>query len=265
MAGVGAGPLSLARASAAQAARVLIETTELAMTDVAFAAGFASVRQFNDSVRAIFAQSPSDLRLRARTGQEGTTVLAVPGARRSYCACPSGAPLRAPTTFSGTCRHRRARGRGNPRRLLPAHAPAASRPGDRRGSCLPRTTSRPAVTLADLRDLGTAITRCRRLLDLDADPQAVGEVLSAEPALAHLLEAAPGRRVPRSVDEVEMAVRAVLGQQVSTQAARTHAGRLAAAYGAPVEDPGGGLSRTFPDAAALAEAISGTGRHLRHR
>ena len=118
---------------------------------------------------------------------------------------------------------------------------------------------RAAVTLADLRDLGTAITRCRRLLDLDADPQAVGEVLSAEPALAHLIEAAPGRRVPRSVDEVEMAVRAVLGQQVSTQAARTHAGRLAAAYGAPVEDPGGGLSRTFPDAAALAEAISSTG------
>jgi len=102
VAGVGAGPLSLARAQRAQAARVLIETTELPMTDLAFAAGFASVRQFNDSVRAIFAQSPSDLRLRARGREESTAVLAPSRRlRRWYCACPSG-PRCAPTTFSGT-------------------------------------------------------------------------------------------------------------------------------------------------------------------
>lgn len=259
VAGVGAGPLSLARAQRAQAARVLIETTELPMTDLAFAAGFASVRQFNDSVRAIFAQSPSDLRLRARGREESTAVLApVPPSQTVVLRLPFRAPL-CPDNLFG-------------------HLAATAVPGveEIRDGCYRRTLRLPhgpgivalvpaedhiraAVTLADLRDLGTAITRCRRLLDLDADPQAVGEVLSAEPALAHLIEAAPGRRVPRSVDEVEMAVRAVLGQQVSTQAARTHAGRLAAAYGAPVEDPGGGLSRTFPDAAALAEAISSTG------
>ncbi len=112
------------------------------------------------------------------------------------------------------------------------------------------------MTLVDLRDLGTATARCRRLLDLDADPQAVGEVLGAEPALAPLLESAPGRRVPRTVDEAEMAVRAVLGQQVSTESARALAGRLATGYGAPVEDPAGGLSRTFPDPCALAEGLA---------
>jgi AraC family transcriptional regulator of adaptative response / DNA-3-methyladenine glycosylase II len=118
---------------------------------------------------------------------------------------------------------------------------------------------RASVTLVDLRDLGTAIARCRRLLDLDADPQAVEEVLMGEPALVPLIKAAPGRRVPRTVDEPEMAIRAVLGQQVSTQAARTHAGRLASAYGSPVADPAGGLSRTFPDATVLADAMGRPG------
>ena len=85
------------------------------------------------------------------------------------------------------------------------------------------------LALADLRDLATAISRCRRLLDLDADPVAVDGLLAGDPALAPLVAKAPGRRVPRTLDAAEMAVRAVLGQQVSTAAARTHAGRLAAA------------------------------------
>ncbi len=110
------------------------------------------------------------------------------------------------------------------------------------------------LALADLRDLATAIARCRRLLDLDADPVAVAEALAAEPALAPLVAKAPGRRVPRTVDEAELAVRAVLGQQVSTAAARTHAGRLVAALGEPVADPGGGLTHLFPASAALAGA-----------
>src|SRR5450432_837613 len=112
--------------------------------------------------------------------------------------------------------------------------------------------------LTDLRDLATAISRCRRLLDLDADPVAVTEVLSADPALAPLVAKAPGRRVPRTVDADEFAIRAVLGQQVSTAAARTHAGRLAAEHGEPVPDPAGGLSRLFPGPAALACVDPGT-------
>ncbi len=112
-------------------------------------------------------------------------------------------------------------------------------------------TIRCTLSLTDLRDLTAAIARCRRLLDLDADPLAIDDALTADPALAPLIARAPGRRVPGSVDPEEMAVRAVLGQQVSTAAARTHAARLVAAHGDPVIDPSGRLSRLFPTPAAL--------------
>src|SRR5450432_3446037 len=113
------------------------------------------------------------------------------------------------------------------------------------------------LALTDLRDLAIAISRCRRLLDLDADPVAVADLLGGDPQLAPLVAKAPGRRVPRTVDAAEFAIRAVLGQQVSTAAARTHAGRLADAHGEQVEDPAGGLSRLFPAPAALATADPG--------
>ncbi|HEX7304268.1 DNA-3-methyladenine glycosylase family protein [Lentzea sp.] len=92
------------------------------------------------------------------------------------------------------------------------------------------------VELSDARDLATALDLCRFLLDLDVDPEAVDAGLSADPVMAPLVAAAPGRRVPRTVDGAEFAIRAVLGQQVSTKAARTHAGRLVAASGVPVGD-----------------------------
>lgn len=108
------------------------------------------------------------------------------------------------------------------------------------------------LALTDLRDLTLAISRCRWMLDLDADPEAVDGQLRADPLLAPLVDKAPGRRVPRTVDAAEFAVRAVLGQQVSTAAARTHAARLVAAHGEPVEDPHGGLTHLFPSPRALA-------------
>jgi AraC family transcriptional regulator of adaptative response / DNA-3-methyladenine glycosylase II len=88
--------------------------------------------------------------------------------------------------------------------------------------------------------------------DLDADPEAVDAALSQDPAMAELVVANPGRRVPRTVDPNEFAVRAVLGQQVSTAAARTHGGRLVSRYGSPVTDPRGGLTHLFPSAEVLA-------------
>lgn len=108
------------------------------------------------------------------------------------------------------------------------------------------------LSLTDPRDLTLAISRCRWLLDLDADPVAVDEQLRADPLLAPLVDKAPGRRVPRTVDGAEFAVRAVLGQQVSTAAARTHAARLVTAHGTPVEDQEGGLTHLFPAPEALA-------------
>jgi AraC family transcriptional regulator of adaptative response / DNA-3-methyladenine glycosylase II len=108
------------------------------------------------------------------------------------------------------------------------------------------------LTLADPRDRDVAIRRCRRLLDLDADPVAIDAHLARDPQLAVLVAAAPGRRVPGSPDPAEFAVRAVLGQQVSTAAARTHAARLVIAHGEPIADPEGGLTHLFPAPAALA-------------
>jgi AraC family transcriptional regulator of adaptative response / DNA-3-methyladenine glycosylase II len=112
--------------------------------------------------------------------------------------------------------------------------------------------------MTDLRDLAIAISRCRRLLDLDADPVAMGDVLREDPVLGPLVRKAPGRRVPRTVDPAEFAVRVVLGQQVSTAAARTHAARLVAAHGERADDAAGGLTRLFPGMAALAAADPAT-------
>ncbi|GAA3010422.1 DNA-3-methyladenine glycosylase family protein [Streptosporangium longisporum] len=108
------------------------------------------------------------------------------------------------------------------------------------------------LKLTDLRDGPVAIARCRDLLDLDADPAVVDGLLAEDPVLAPLVAGAPGRRVPRTVDPAELAVRAVLGQQVSTAAARTHAARLVTAHGVPIADEDGGLTHLFPSPQELS-------------
>ncbi|MEU0331778.1 AlkA N-terminal domain-containing protein [Streptomyces sp. NPDC006193] len=242
---LGAGPLALARAQRAQTARLLIETTGLPMTEIAFAAGFASVRTFNDTVREVFALSPSELRSRAPLDGAGA-----PGALTLRL------PFRAPLNPSNLFGHLAATAvpgveewrDGAYRRTLRlpyGHGVVALAPRPDHIAC--------RLTLGDLRDLTVAISRCRRLLDLDADPVAVDDRLRADPALAPLVDRGPGRRVPRTVDEAEFAVRAVLGQQVSTAAARTHAARLVTAHGTPLDDPEGGLTHLFPAPGALAD------------
>jgi AraC family transcriptional regulator, regulatory protein of adaptative response / DNA-3-methyladenine glycosylase II len=113
---------------------------------------------------------------------------------------------------------------------------------------------RAELALADPDDRAEAVARCRRLLDLDADPARVDAALAEDPVLAPLVRRAPGRRVPGTADGAELALRAVLGQQVSTAAARTHAGRLVAAVGTPVADPGGGLTHLFPAPGRVVDA-----------
>jgi AraC family transcriptional regulator of adaptative response / DNA-3-methyladenine glycosylase II len=128
-------------------------------------------------------------------------------------------------------------------RLPHGHGVVALRPEPDHVAC--------RLSLTDWRDLAQAISRCRRLLDLDADPTAVDGQLATDPALAPLIAKDPGRRVPRTVDGAEYAVRAVLGQQISTAAARTHAARLVTAHGERITDPEGGLTHLFPTPAAL--------------
>lgn len=246
---VGANPLALARAQRTQTARILIETTDLPFGDVAFAAGFASIRQFNDTVREVCALTPTDLRRRARTrfGREDHATSDVLSLRL---------PVRTPFAFEGLFGH-----------LAASAVPGVEEVRDgayRRtlrlafGSAVVSLTPQPdhvrcRLVVDDFRDLSAAIARCRRLLDLDADPTAVVEALSTDSHLAPLVAKAPGQRIPRTVDEDELAIRVVLGQQVSLKAARTHAHRLAVRYGTPIADAGGALTHTFPSVEQLSE------------
>ncbi|WP_189173121.1 AlkA N-terminal domain-containing protein [Streptomyces lasiicapitis] len=273
LAELGAGPLALARAQRAQTARLLIETTTLPMAQIAFGAGFSSIRAFNDTVREVFALAPGELRTRAakrggsRRNPPAYTTPPAPG------STPAATPdsTAAPTPTLGTISLRLPfRAPLNPDNLF-GHLVATAVPGveEWRDGAYRRTLRLPyghgivaltphpdhigcRLTLTDPRDLTLAISRCRRMLDLDADPVAVDGLLADDPLLAPLVAKAPGRRVPRTVDEDEFAVRAVLGQQVSTAAARTHAARLVTAHGEPVDDPEGGLTHLFPAPEALA-------------
>src|SRR5580693_1117891 len=193
---LGAGPLALARAQRAQTARLLIETTALPMGDVAFAAGFASIRTFNDTVREVFALSPSQLRDRASRGQ------APAAAGVLSLRLPFRAPLQpdnlfghlAATAVPGVEEWRDGAYRRT-LRLPHGHGIVSLRPQPDHVSC--------QLRLTDLRDLASAISRCRRLLDLDADPVAVADLLGQDDVLVQLVRKAPGRRVPRTVDAAE--------------------------------------------------------------
>ncbi|HZC26988.1 MAG TPA: AlkA N-terminal domain-containing protein, partial [Actinopolymorphaceae bacterium] len=246
---LGAGALALARARRAHTARLLLQTTTLPITDVAFAAGFGSVRQFNDTIRAVFAATPSDVRLASeeRTPANGAVVLRL--------------PYRAPYDVDAVWRYLADR-------VVPGLESAPDPDGDRtyrravqlhHGEAVIELTPaegfvRCTLHLADLRDLGAAAARSRRLLHLDADPAGVSDVLERDPLLGPLVRARPGLRVPGSVDPFETAVRAIIGQQVSIAAARTVAGRLVKTYAEPLANPIGTVTHTFPSAKALAAA-----------
>ncbi|HET7066095.1 MAG TPA: AlkA N-terminal domain-containing protein [Nocardioides sp.] len=247
---LGAGPLALARAKRAQTARVLLETTDLGAADVAFAAGFSSVRQFNDTVREVYASTPTRLRGgRGRSGAGGALRLRLavrtPFAGRALLAflahrVVSGVETATDTTYARTLRL--PHGTGTVELELADHPEAGS------------TAFVPATfRLDDLRDLAAAVERVRRLVDADCDPVAIGDAFAGEPVLGRLVRELPGLRVPGHVDGDELAVRAVLGQQVTVAAARTAAGRLVGQYGVQVAAPAGGLTHLFPTAARLAE------------
>jgi len=243
---VGAGPIALARAQRAQTARILIETTELPFSDVAFAAGFASIRQFNDTIRDVFARTPTAMRAARRRPHD--RVAGSVAVRLAVRQPFDGAGL---LQFLG---HRAIAGveevlDGSYRRTL------ALPHGSGTVALVPRGDHVEArFGLDDLRDLSVAVHRCRRLLDLDADPAAVADVLGDDPMLGPLVAAVPGRRVPGAVDGFELAVRAILGQQITVAGARTLAARLVAAVGQPRGRPEGTLTHTFPSAGAVADA-----------
>lgn len=254
---VGAGPLAIARSNRAHHARILLETTDVPVTDVAFAAGFSSVRQFNDTLRTVYDATPSALRETARLRSRRTPVVSSSGrielrlaVRRPFAheelldflaarAVPGLETVRD-GTYARTLR------------LPHGLGVVALTPADDHVRCV--------LELSDLRDTMSAVTRCRSMLDLDADPVAVDEVLGADPLLGGAVRATPGIRVPGHVDGYELAVRAVVGQQVSVSGARTTLARIIAGHGAVLEAEthplatSYALRHVFPEPDVLAAA-----------
>ncbi|MFF8606158.1 bifunctional transcriptional activator/DNA repair enzyme AdaA [Streptomyces sp. NPDC015346] len=257
---LGAGPIALARAQRAHTARLLLQTTELPITEIAFASGFASVRQFNDTIRRIYARTPTELRTESGTSPRTrplTTPTPTPTpAPRHQAALAAGVPLRL--AYRGPYAAREVFD------LLAAEAlphveEILGAPGARtyrRTLRLPYGTGVVSVDeraagpwlearihLTDLRDLTTAVQRLRRLFDLDADPYAVAERLGADPVLAGRVAARPGVRSPGAADPEEFALRTLVGPE--------EAARLVLAHGTALDTACSTLTRLFPEPAAL--------------
>lgn len=258
---LGAPPADLARTRRAQVARMLIDETDLPLAQVAFAAGFRSVRQFNEVMRAHVGAPPSSLRRAApRAGRAEVS----PAGGSSQAGSPAGGSAAGGSALELRLRHRapfdaaawlaHVAARAVPgleevtgpvvRRVLPGRAGPVLAELDVRDGVVAR------LVLPDLDGLSRAVGRLRHWADLDADPARVDEVLAEDPLLAPLVAARPGLRVPGTVDAAELALRTVLGQQVSVAGARTLTARLVAALGTPT--PWG--LHAFPTPAAVAAA-----------
>jgi AraC family transcriptional regulator of adaptative response / DNA-3-methyladenine glycosylase II len=239
---LGAGPLALARAQRAQTARTLIETTSMPITQIAFASGFASVRQFNDTIREVFASSPTDLRgSRHPIAASGTLSLRLPYRApfnsESIFGFLGDRAVPGVESWDGTTYRRSLR-------LNHGNAVISLSPGPTAVLC--------TLHLDNVADAQAAVQRCRRLLDLDADPDTVEAHFADDNILAPLVRKRPGLRSPGHPDGAELLTRAVLGQQVSVKGARTLAARLVIAAGEPLTAPVDGVTHIFPSAAAIA-------------
>ena len=251
---LGAGPLALSRAHRAHTARMLLVGTDLPVSDVAFSAGFSSIRQFNDTISEVFAMSPTQLRARrgSRHPGSGRGDEAAEVAGRIDLVLPHRGPLDASGLFGWMAAHavggvESGTATSFSRTLrLAGGATWFELRLDERGRV------RLRARLSALSDLSSLVTRARRLFDLDADPAAVDDALSRQPELAPLVARIPGVRVPGAVDADEMLIRAMVGQQISVAAARTAMSRLAAALGEPTQ-VAGAPAILFPTMAAIAE------------
>ncbi len=285
---LGAGLLAIARTQRAHTARILLETTDLPASDVAWAAGFGSIRSFNDTIAAVYGESPTSLRARLHrptrpgahtrdTDSRGASAEAPPTDARGQLR-GSAIPSEEPATRPGLSADAPIRVRLATRQPFHAGALLAFL-GDRAvvgletwdGTTYRRTLALPhghatvscqetaggllaEFRLADLRDLAPGVARVRRLFDLDADPVAVADVLGADPMLGPLVAARPGLRIAGTVDPHEIVVRAIVGQQVSVAGASTVVGRFVSAHGEPLGFADPSLTHVFPSVGRLSEA-----------
>ncbi len=252
---LGAGPLALARAHRAHTARLLIQTTEMSMSDIAFAAGFTSIRQFNDTVREVFAVSPTAMRTETRRSSRADVVApATPGVltlRLPYRE-PLDTGWLAWFLSSHTVPGLELWEDGvYTRGLRTPHGHATVRLSFQPGHV------RAELALRDMRDLAPTVARVRHLLDLDADPVGIDEGLGIDPVPGWT----PGIRVPGCLDGPELLLRTMIGQQISVRAAATHTARLVEALGERVD---GAVLFPTPEMVAEhgAEVLTGPARRV---
>ena len=246
---LGAGPLALARAHRAHTARMLLVGTDMPISEVAFSAGFASIRQCNDTIREVFEMTPGQLRGTRR--RQDTTDADAQGVIDLLL------PHRTPLDAAGVFAWMAARALpGMETATATSFARGLRMPGgpahfEIRQDADGRLRLRARVTR--LGDLAPLVATARRLFDLDADPVGVDAALAAHPELAPLVAATPGIRVPGAADPHEMLIRAMVGQQITVVAARTALTALTEQLGERTTD--GAL--LFPTMAAIAEHGAG--------
>jgi len=245
---LGASPIAVAQTRRVLLAKQLIHETRLPMTEVAFAAGFNSIRRFNEAFLALFGRAPGELRrlggpdiavasdgefsllLRYQSPYDWPAMLeflrqrAIPGMERVADGCYSRTIHL--DGVQGTVSVQAAEGNALRARIR-----------------IPKLSTLPAI-----------IARLRRVFDLAADPLRISAHLATDPILAPLVARRPGLRVPGAWDGFELAIRAVLGQQITVVAAVRLAGRLVASHGEPMTVPDRDLTHVFPTPEALAVA-----------
>ncbi|WCM56133.1 DNA-3-methyladenine glycosylase 2 family protein [Microbacterium sp. EF45047] len=257
---LGAGPLALARAHRAHSARMLLVGTDMPISEVAFSAGFTSIRQCNDTIREVFGMTPGDLR--ARRPRDAAGHDPVPGV--IDLLLPHRPPLDAAGVFAWMAARALPGVESAGERSFARHLRMPGGPAWFEVARDERHRLRLRARVTRLGDLAPLVATARRLFDLDADPVAIDEALSAEPALAPLVARTPGIRVPGAADPHEMLIRAMVGQQITVVAARSALTALVEALGervgdttgpadaaAPAATPDSGI--LFPTMAAIAE------------
>lgn len=275
---LGAGPLSLARAARAQTARALLTSTGMKFADIAFASGFSSIRQFNETVQQVFDLTPSQLRASSlkRSGTQSASAIpsSIGGTSLSLRL-----PLRPPydhgifaflaaRAVDGVERADTA-SYARTVRLPHGTATITVRPPELPEELSPAERAhatdhlRLDATIEDLKDLPTLLSRVRRVFDLDADPIAVDDTL--RPFMPGSIDSVPGIRLPGALDAAEMLLRAMVGQQITVVAARGQLHQLAT-LGTPIEASISGLNRIFPSAGQVAargaEVLRGPQRRI---
>jgi AraC family transcriptional regulator of adaptative response / DNA-3-methyladenine glycosylase II len=308
---LGASPFDVARARRVHFARTLIDQTDLAFAEIAHAAGFGSVRQFNHALKATFGEPPSALRgsrgagalrgsrgasaPRGRRGASAPRARASTGAARDAGDARAAAgertaaglvvklPFRPPLAWKAMLAFLAGRAipgvesvtadsyrrtvevggtAGTIEVTLGPSAPAVTASSSPSARAKARQAAAPhhsahllmRVELPHCPNLIGVVERARRIFDLGADPARIAEQLRRDATLAPLVASLPGMRVPGAWDGFELAVRGVLGQQITVQGATTLAGRLVREFGTPLAAPQGDLTHVFPSASALVDA-----------